>query len=91
MVEHDISSAELKQCIQSADDILPLCVQSILHHSTIGNNARDIVQMNGLPLLMELYKRYKDNTNIVMSLVKIISNVSMYPELLQDIYRSGKF
>ncbi|GLV44251.1 uncharacterized protein CBL_12453 [Carabus blaptoides fortunei] len=89
MVEHDISSAELRQCIQSADDILPLCVQSILHHSTIDNNARDIVQMNGLPLLMELYKRYQDNKDIVMSLVKIISNISVYPELLQDIYRSG--
>lgn len=89
MVEHDISSVELKQCIQTADDILPLCVESILHHSTIENHARDIVQNNGLPLLMELYKRYKDNRQITTALVKIIANISIYPELLQEVYRSG--
>lgn len=90
MVEHDISSVELKQCIQSADDILPLCVQSILHHSTIENHARDIVQNNGLPLLMELYQRYKNNKDITISIVKIIGNISCHNELLQDLYRSGK-
>lgn len=89
LVEHDITSNEVAQCLLCKNELLPAAVDSLLHHSTIGHHAKDIVKTDGLPLLMEIYKKYKDDTDIVMSLVKIISNISTYPELLQDVFKSG--
>lgn len=66
-----------------------MCLEPILHHSSVDNYARDIVQLNGLPLLMEIYNRFKDSVDVNLTLSKIISNICSYPELIDDIFRSG--
>lgn len=92
MVEHDITSTEVAQTyLNMKREPLPLCVESLLHHSSVGDYGHDIITMDGLPLLMEVYKQYKQNRDVVISLVKIISNVSTYPELLNEIHRSGTY
>ncbi|KAK9745937.1 hypothetical protein QE152_g6568 [Popillia japonica] len=79
----------LAKCVKSTTDVLPLCLESILHHSTIERFAKDIVQQNGLYLLMEIYKTFKDVYEINVALCTILSNMSIYPDLLDEIHKSG--
>lgn len=80
----------LSKFIETADDILTMCLEPILHHSSVSNYARDIVELNGLPLLMEIYEKFQDNVDVNLTLCKIISNICSYPELLVDIFKSGR-
>lgn len=79
----------LSKFIKSADDVLTMCLEPILHHSSVAHYAKDIVEKNGLPLLMEIHNRFKDNIDVNLTISKIISNICSYPELLDDIFRSG--
>lgn len=79
----------LAKCIKSTTDVLPLCLESILHHSTIEHFAKDIVNENGLYLLMEIYKSFKDIYEINVALCTILGNMSIYPDLLNEIHKSG--
>lgn len=88
-VEHDIGSSDIAQCIICKEGVVPAAIESLLHHSSLEDNAKDIAKMNGLPLLMELYKKNEDNIDIVITLVNIISNMSIHCDLLHDIYSSG--
>lgn len=90
-MDHDTHAAmNLSKFIKSADDILTMCLEPILHHSSVGHYAKDIVALNGLPLLMEIYNRFKDDVNVNLTLCRIISNICSYPEVLGEIFRSGK-
>ncbi|KAF2904971.1 hypothetical protein ILUMI_01214 [Ignelater luminosus] len=89
LLDNESVSTELRRLIQSANDILPLCLESLLHHSTVKDYAKDIVLLNGLSLLMEIHNRFKNNPDINIILCNILSNISMYPELLENIYRTG--
>ncbi|CAG9858577.1 unnamed protein product [Phyllotreta striolata] len=89
IVDHDSSSLELSKFIQSERDILPKCLESILHHCSIENYSRDVVKFNGLPLLMEIYQRYIDNPSIAIILCQIISYISLNNDLLEYIHKSG--
>lgn len=68
-----------------------MCLESLLHHASVEKYAHDIVQLNGLPLLMELHNRFKNNTAISVVLCRIISYMSVFPSLLDPIFKSGKF
>lgn len=68
-----------------------MCLEPILHHSSVENYAKDIVLLNGLPLLMEIHNRFKDNIDINVTLCKILANICTYPELLEDVFRSGEY
>lgn len=89
IVDHDSSSLELRKFIQSEIDILPKCLESILHHCSIEKYSRDLVKSNGLQLMMEIYQRYRDNMDITTKLCQIISYVSVNRDLLDQIYKSG--
>ncbi|KAK4882797.1 hypothetical protein RN001_006116 [Aquatica leii] len=88
-IDHESTSSELRKLIKTATDILPLCLDSLLHHCALNGNAKDIVTLNGLPLLMEIYNRFQDNFEVKLKLCNLLSNISVYPDLLGEIYRSG--
>lgn len=67
-----------------------MCLEPILHHSSVEDYAKDIVLLNGLPLLMEIHNRFKDNIDVNVTLCRIMANICNYPEFLEDIFRSGK-
>lgn len=90
MVEHDISSSHVTPYLKETEELLPLCIKSLLHHSSVEHFAKDIVLSDGLPLLMECYKRYKDRDDIVENIVQIMANISMHPELIHDVFKTGK-
>lgn len=50
----------------------------------------DIINAGGLPLLMMIKKIFNDNINMCILLAKIISNISLHSEYLQDIFQAGK-
>ncbi|CAH1373103.1 unnamed protein product [Tenebrio molitor] len=85
----DMTYIELKKSIQSSDELLPLCLESLLHHASVGNYAKDIAELNGLPLLMEIHNRFKDNVEVSATICRIISYLSMHPDLLEELYNTG--
>ncbi|XP_060524697.1 protein SERAC1 isoform X2 [Cylas formicarius] len=89
IVDHDTSCLELSKFIQTEKEVLPLCLESLLHHVSLENYSTDVADLNGLPLLMEVQRRYKDNINITIKLCQILSYMSLHKNLLQSMYTSG--
>ena len=73
----------------SLEHVLPLCLESLLHHTNVERYSRDVVQHNGLHLLMGVYDRYRDNHNVKMTLCTILANVSVHRDLLDDLRKTG--
>lgn len=86
----NITRSEIAKLIHSSEDIIPLCLSILLHHSTIQGCAKDIAAMDGLPLLMQVYHGFQNNMDICITLCKLISNISLFPETLDSMYKSGK-
>lgn len=82
---------ELSKFIQSESDIMPKCLESLLHHSKLLGHARHIVDMNGLPLLMEIYHRNKKNIDITIKLCEMLAQMSYDKSMLEPLYKSGNF
>ncbi|XP_022905286.1 protein SERAC1 isoform X2 [Onthophagus taurus] len=96
---HDLTKTEFENYFDHTDhiakymrstaDILPLCLESILHHSTINKHARDIAEYNGLYLLLEVYNRFQHVYEMNVGLCTIISNLSIFPELADEFHKIG--
>lgn len=80
---------ELSKFIQSESDVMPKCLESLLHHSKLLGCARDIVDLNGLPLLMEIYHRNKKNIDIIIKLCEMLAQLSYHKSILEPLYKSG--
>ncbi|XP_028129423.1 protein SERAC1 isoform X2 [Diabrotica virgifera virgifera] len=89
IVDNDSSALELSKFIQSESDILPKCLESLVHHCCIEKYAKHIIESNGLPLMMEIYHRYRNNPDIVMKLCRIISYLSFDKSVLDPLHKSG--
>ncbi|XP_015598964.1 protein SERAC1 isoform X2 [Cephus cinctus] len=89
--DHDLTSVGLAvpPAIIWDQDLLYSCVQAIHHHSSLDQHSKDIVDAGGLPILMNVQKLVGDNINICILLAKIISNISLHEEYLNDLFRSG--
>ncbi|XP_063911696.1 protein SERAC1 isoform X3 [Zophobas morio] len=85
----EYSPFELKKYIQSSEEVLPMCLESLLHHASVGDYAKDIAALNGLPLLMEIHNRFKENHTVTATICRIISYLSMHKELLNELYITG--
>lgn len=84
-----MSSAELSKLINRSNDIFLLSLEAILHHTEIEEFAQHILSNDGLYLLMELYNRHKDDLLANILLSRIFSNISIFPNVLEDIHKSG--
>ncbi|KAL0269577.1 UNVERIFIED_CONTAM: hypothetical protein PYX00_007265 [Menopon gallinae] len=77
----------------SLNEHIPVCLEALHHHSRIGINAKFMVTLGGLPLLMEVFKYLKqvhqDTVDNLIMLSRTISNMSVHGDLLQDFYNSG--
>ncbi|XP_019768208.1 uncharacterized protein LOC109543107 isoform X4 [Dendroctonus ponderosae] len=89
IVDHDSSSLELSKFIQTEKEILPMCLESLLHHCNVERYSTDIADLNGLPLLMEIYKRYSGDINVTIKLCQILSYMSYNRHLLEPFCKSG--
>jgi len=89
-VDNDSSALELSKFIQSEKEVLPMCLESLLHHCSVEQYSTDLVDLNGLPLLMEIYKRYSDDTNVTIKLCQILSYMSYNRNLLEPFCKSGE-
>ncbi|KAL1509484.1 hypothetical protein ABEB36_004209 [Hypothenemus hampei] len=89
IVDNDSSSLELSKFIQSEQEVLPMCLESLLHHCSVEQYSKDIADLNGLPLLMEIYKRYSDDINVIIKLCQILSYMSDNRSLLEPFCKSG--
>lgn len=50
----------------------------------------DMIKAGGLPILMKVQNMFGENLDICILLAKILSNVSLNKDCIQDIYQSGK-
>ncbi|XP_066150768.1 protein SERAC1 isoform X2 [Euwallacea fornicatus] len=89
IVDNDSSALELSNFIQTEKEVLPMCLESLLHHCSVEQYSTDIADLNGLPLLMEIYKRYPDNVNVIVKLCQILSYMSYNKNLLEPFCKSG--
>ncbi|XP_056641518.1 protein SERAC1 isoform X1 [Diorhabda sublineata] len=89
IVDNDSSALELSKFIQSESDILPKCLESLVHHCCIEKYTKHIIEQNGLPLLMEIYQRYKNNTDIIIKICQILSYMSVDRSVLDSLHKSG--
>ncbi|XP_015109817.1 protein SERAC1 [Diachasma alloeum] len=91
VLDHDLSSVGIATGSGASWDqqLLQNCIQAIYHHSSIEQFSRAIAVAGGLPVLMEVQQRFSNDIDLSILLAKIISNLSLHSEYLDDIYRSG--
>lgn len=89
IIDNDSIPVELSRLIRSGADIIPYCLESLLHHASIEHFSKDIVDLNALPLLVELHNRFKNNINVNITLCRIISYLSFHPEILEELHKTG--
>ncbi|KZC14051.1 PREDICTED: protein SERAC1-like [Dufourea novaeangliae] len=89
--DHDLSSIGLaaSPAVIWDQELLQSCVQALCHHSCLEQYSKDIVEAGGLQVLMMIKKIFNDNINICILLAKIISNISLHSEYLEQIFQAG--
>ncbi|XP_076619639.1 protein SERAC1 [Colletes latitarsis] len=70
-------------------ELLQNCLQALCHHSCLEQYSKDIVDAGGLSILMIIKQIFNDNINVYILLAKIISNISLHSEYLQEIFQAG--
>ncbi|KAF7390170.1 hypothetical protein HZH68_012027 [Vespula germanica] len=93
MFEHDLTSMGLAipPAIIWNEELLQNCVQTIYHHSSLEQYSKDIVNADGLRILMLIYKIFSNDIEMCVILANILSNISLHTEYLDDFFRSGWF
>ncbi|XP_003702109.2 protein SERAC1 [Megachile rotundata] len=91
ILDHDLTSLGLVAApdVTWDHELLQSCVQALCHHSCLEEYSKDILDAGGLPLLMILKKIFCNNINVCILLAKIISNLSLHSEYLEQIFQSG--
>ncbi|CAL7936144.1 unnamed protein product [Xylocopa violacea] len=91
ILDHDLTNLGLAVAPAMVWDpeLLQSCVQTLCHHSCLEQYSKDIIDAGGLPLLMLIKKIFLDNTDVCILLAKIISNISLHSEYLEDIFQAG--
>ncbi|GLH04974.1 Protein SERAC1 [Gryllus bimaculatus] len=89
ILDHDITSIDSPESTIPNEELLPLTLRNLLHHSAVGDNAKDIAQKGGLALMTTIYKFCEDNVGISILLASLLANISIHKDLLEDIFRSG--
>ncbi|XP_074094508.1 protein SERAC1 isoform X3 [Cotesia typhae] len=89
--DHELSSIDFTATptISWDEQLLTQCIEAIYHHTAIEQFSRELANARGLSVLMEVKKKFNDNVDVCVLLAKIISNLSLYTELMDDIFRSG--
>ncbi|XP_051172225.1 protein SERAC1 isoform X2 [Leptopilina boulardi] len=89
--DHDLVSVGLAvpPAITWDQEFLQNCVQAIHHHSSLEQHSKDVADVGGLAVLMNIQNKFKDNFNMKILLAKILSNLSLHSDYLDDIFRSG--
>ncbi|XP_063221738.1 protein SERAC1 isoform X2 [Bacillus rossius redtenbacheri] len=85
----DVSLEVRQQQRLTEDKLLRSCVENLLHHCAVGQNAKDLVTVGALPLLMAIYRRYHDSLDMKIMLCKILSYVSIHDNVLDHVFMSG--
>lgn len=89
IIDSDHGTEALSYVGKESEDDLPLCLETVRHHSSISQYASDVLNEMGLYLLMEVHLRFPDDANINVPLCQIISNISMHPEHTQELFKTG--
>ncbi|KAK9878950.1 hypothetical protein WA026_003770 [Henosepilachna vigintioctopunctata] len=88
-VDNDTTLVEIAKIGQNGQDILPVCLESLLHHASIEVFAEDIVKMNAFSLLSEIHSRFIEDINVNVTLCRIISYLSLHKEVLEELHTTG--
>lgn len=89
--DHDLVSVGLAvpPAINWDLEFLENCLQAIHHHSSLEQHSKDVIDAGGLSVLTNIQNTFEDNLNIKILLSKILSNLSLHSDCLDDIFRSG--
>ncbi|KAG7189606.1 hypothetical protein KM043_017290 [Ampulex compressa] len=89
--DHDLPSMGLgtPSALVWNQELLVSCVQALCHHSSLEKYSKDIVAAGGLLILMMIKQIFENNIDVCVLLAKIVSNISIHTEYLNDIFTSG--
>lgn len=73
----------------SEDSVIPLCIEALVHHCTVSQNAKAIIEAGTLPLLYECYKKMHFDHDICYQISKVLMELSTHSEFLQDLFQTG--
>ncbi|XP_067008615.2 protein SERAC1 isoform X2 [Anabrus simplex] len=89
LFDHDQTSLEPPTSFINRQDLLPVCVQTLTHHSSVMNSGRDIVKHGGLRLLMSVRRHCASEKEIQVLLANLIANISVNQDLLENLFQTG--
>lgn len=89
--DHDLTSVGLSTEPATVwnDELLKNCVQAICHHSSVEQYSKHLIDAGALPILQAVQKICSDDVEMCILLARILSNISLHSEYLENIYESG--
>lgn len=87
--DSDPSSDQITRAIKASPSLLPVCLQSILHHSNMEPYVNDVALHNGIELLMAVYQYFKEDADVAITICNILANVSSNRDILPELYKTG--
>ncbi|KAL0099697.1 hypothetical protein PUN28_019834 [Cardiocondyla obscurior] len=89
--DHDLTclGLSMENTTIREDELLKSCVRAICHHSSVEQYAKHLINAGALPILTALQKICSDDVEICILLARILSNISLHSEYLENIYESG--
>ncbi|XP_050458776.1 protein SERAC1 [Cataglyphis hispanica] len=89
--DHDLTSIGLstETTIVWDNELLKSCIEAICHHSSVEQYSEHLINAGALPILIAIQKLCGDDIEICILLAKILSNISLHSEYLNNIYESG--
>ncbi|XP_017783415.1 PREDICTED: protein SERAC1 isoform X2 [Nicrophorus vespilloides] len=89
IIDNEHGSEDLSVMNSYSEQQIPICLETIRHHSIFDDNCYDIVDNNGLYILMEIYNRFDANIKVCIPLCNILANISSRPDIVEELHRSG--
>jgi len=73
----------------SQETLLEHCLQALLSHSTVEEQCRILMESPTLPLFSRIVSAHPENARIKSLIGKILSNISLHPQLHSYIFKAG--
>ncbi|XP_041987301.1 protein SERAC1 [Aricia agestis] len=99
MLDHvmEVDSAPAKPDSISEKDLCLLCLDALYHHVSLFNNktyaedssAQLLIKLGILPKLAEALLRYRNDIDIDLAVLRLLTVLSVHSELLTDFFQNG--
>ncbi|CAH1400691.1 unnamed protein product [Nezara viridula] len=79
----------IRPSVVAEETVLVLSIEALLHHCIATGNGRAVVEAGALPLLFSCHRELNYDSEACILLGRLMMELSIYPEYLQDLYQTG--